>query len=83
MEEMVLEKLEGMCNVVLKQESQGVTAMIKDGIKFGIIKGDTVFLHDQSGEYQELDASVISNADKFLTYATKAFWAASSVEVTG
>jgi len=83
MEEMILEKLEGMCNVVLKQESKSVTAMLKDGVKFGLIKGETVFLMDQSGEYQELDGKVIENTDKFLTYATKSFWVASSEEVTG
>lgn len=73
-EELVLDKLAGMNNVVLGKEIDGVIDIEKEGVKFGQIKGETIFLRDQAGKYKEISEKIVENTDNLLSRSTKAFW---------
>jgi len=76
----ILETLAPMYNVILEVEKNGNIVVLKDDIKFAIIKGETIFFIDKRGQFEQVAHKMIDNADHFLQEATKAFWYARSLE---
>lgn len=54
--------------------------MLKDDIKFAIIKDETIFFVDKHGRFEKVAHKMIDDADHFLQEATKSFWHVRSLE---
>ena len=49
-------------------------SVLKEGIKFGMIKDEAFYLFDKNGEYKKIGRDLLSDTDKLLQEATKSFW---------
>lgn len=76
----ILEILSPMYNVILDVDRNGIVAVIKDDIKFAIIKDEAICLINQQGEFKKVAHDIVANTDHLLQEATKAFWCACSLE---
>lgn len=81
-EERILEILAPMYEVMPRVEKSGVVALFKEGVKFGMIKGEAVHLVDKYGNFEKVEDDIISDADRLLQAATRAFWIACG-KITG
>jgi hypothetical protein len=81
-EERILEILAPMYEVMPKVEKSGMVALFKEGVKFGMIKGETVHLVDKYGDFEKVADDVMLDADQLLQAATRAFWIACG-KITG
>lgn len=71
----ILEVLVPMSEVTIEVEEKGVFALVKEGIKFGIInQNHEVFFVDKMGYFSQIEPQVAMNADAFLYEATKSYW---------
>lgn len=76
----ILEQLSPMYNVVLEKGKNGKVFILKDAVKFGLIKDKNLYFINQSGDFVQMDSDMINDSDSLLLEATKSFWYARSLE---
>jgi hypothetical protein len=77
-ENQLLQLLESMSEVSVENGGNtGAKFLIKNAIKFGIIKDGVIFFKDQHGMLIRVTEEVFNDIDKFLELATQAYWIAS------
>jgi hypothetical protein len=77
----ILEQLSPMYNVILEQDKNGRTFIVKEGLKFGFIKDKNLYLINDSGEFVQQEKDRIASPDGLLFEATKSFWSARALKL--
>ncbi len=70
----VLNILVPMDGVSSKNNMDGTTSIVKNGMVFIKVKGDKIHLLDRNKSFFSMDADALNDRDNFLKKATNAYW---------
>lgn len=73
LEELIAEIFLPMTDIIVRKDRVGRVSIFKEGIKFGMVENDALYLFDQGGEYQKVGRDLLSDSKKLLQGATKSF----------
>lgn len=74
LEELIAEVLLPMSEVMVIKDKTECFSVLKEGIKFGMVKDEAFYLFDKNGKYKKIGRDLLSDTDKLLQEATKSFW---------
>jgi len=73
----ILHILKPMGDIITQEEPSGDLSLLKEGVKFCIIKGQDVYIMDKNFEFSKLMEYVIENPDIILSGGESSFKKAS------
>jgi len=73
----ILDKLSAMEKIIVEAEETDTLILIKDGIDFGRIKNNRLYLFNEYSTLYKIDDGMITKQDELLQVATRSHWIAS------